>query len=391
MKTRFASLLTCILLTFFPSFAQAQTSAVDKASKFRMANDFDKAIRYIEKAVKHVKTGDSEYAWGIYGRVYDSVFRGSYGNESTFNERYDKVALQKAVEGYHKCIGFSLQNNRYKTMANTRLDSLYSFLLNKGTALYQAGRYTAALEAFQNARVARPRYHTAYIYAAATAQEMDRPELALQNYHELLKLGYAKNADVHKSVIFLIQQVEQDLEAALSETEKAIALFPEDVDLRQEHINLLLQLNRKEKAFKKLTRALAADPQNPVLLYNMAWLHYKFGETEKALKGYRATLKLNPRHYKALYNLGTHYYNLAAEQYSKAGKLPETDPSGQREKLLAQALKNMQIASPWLEAAAEIQKSGSSLWMALYSIYNLTGETEKAQTALQHYQRLTGG
>ena len=121
----------------------------------------------------------------------------------------------------------------------------------------------------------------------------------------------------------------------LHEAEKsyrqALALQPDNAVVMGNLAAVELELGRPEQSLVTFKRALELKPDFPDALSNMANALKVLGRTEEAIAGYQKVLALDPRHADALNNLANVYKDQGASRHLGGGPalappFPDTIP-----------------------------------------------------------------
>jgi len=157
-----------------------------------------------------------------------------------------------------------------------------------GLALSTAGRNDEAAQAFERAVHLDPGlFEARYFYARHSFANGD-PQKAARLYEE----AEALRPDDYQCPT-LVAQIYADLGQAekamaahrrgLRKAEEMLRLHPDDTRARYMGANALLILGDREKALEWARAAIAQEPDEPMVLYNVGCIFSLAGETEKAL------------------------------------------------------------------------------------------------------------
>ena len=106
-----------------------------------------------------------------------------------------------------------------------------------------------------------------------------------------------------------------------------------------------------------------------------------------AIDAYKSAIKLSPNYFEPNYNLGALYVNKAATINDFANKLP-LDAEVQYKKLKTEADQLLEIATPYLEKAIELQPNDVNTLYSLKQIYARTNKTDKLKAINEMIDRL---
>jgi tetratricopeptide (TPR) repeat protein len=159
---------------------------------------------------------------------------------------------------------------------------------SRGLAVYLAKKYEEAEKEFQIAIRLNPKLFEAYYFFARTRFQQGKLEEAAKLFERACQV---KPDDYQASTLLgttygaLGRKV--DAAAAFRRgaglAEKHLELHPDDARALYLGANCWCQLQERERALDWAQRALAMDPQEPSILYNVACIYAILGQTEEAL------------------------------------------------------------------------------------------------------------
>lgn len=193
-------------------------------------------------------------------------------------------------------------------------------LLNKGKNLYDEGNYFAARQTLVKGVNLSPR----------EAIFWDR----LSQSGGGLALSYLSEKDVQNGKEFANQ--------ALLESQQALALSPNNINIRKDQISLLLKLaiynkTLTDEAIRATNSVIEMAPTDPSLYYTMGLIYMKKGENQKAVDWFVKTITMKPNYKNArlayAYLLTDMGQNKAAVEELKyvLEKIDPNDESAQQE------------------------------------------------------------
>ncbi len=159
---------------------------------------------------------------------------------------------------------------------------------SRGIALTLKGQYDEAEGAFLTAIQHDPRLYEAYYFYARAAFAQGRPKKAIELYEK------ASQVNPHDyQAPLLVAQIYADLgrrqEAEVSRVrgiqvaQARLKLNPDDSRALYMGANGLVGLGKCEQGLEWANRALMIDPEEPMVLYNVACIQSLAGRTEEAL------------------------------------------------------------------------------------------------------------
>lgn len=355
------------------SMAFAQNSAVRKASSAQEEGDLKEAKQYIDEAIVHDKTKDEAKTWYTKGMVYEAILF----SENPEFQNLSNNALQETTDAYIKAKDLAgKESDPYFTFSDQALQRIWGTYVNQGAEAYQAQNYEVAIDNFEKSMQVRPEDTTAYLYAGVAAQQSEQFDKAMEYYTKLTDLGYDE-MDIYNSMIYIARAKQKDNEKALEIVRKAKEAHPDNKDLMKEEINLLIITEQVDEARTKLEEAIAAEPDNANLYYNLAFLYDQVGNEEKAIDAYKKAVELNPEYFEANFNLGVLYYNKGAEILKQANQMDLKTYQKEGAAVEAKAKKQFELAMPYFERAHEIEPGDVTVMQSLQTIYSQLKMNEK--------------
>lgn len=354
--------------------ASAQKGTRTTAYNYLRKGKLDLAKENIDKAVQHEKTKDDAKTWFYYGNTYIQL-------ATTEDEAYkdlDPDALQKAYEGYMKCMEMD-EKETYKLQIIQDMTVIGNNYYARGLDFYNNNEYKDAYQQFSKAVEVNKSLDmgvdTLAIYAAAmSAMSGGLNDEAKTLYTELAGLNY--NKAVIYSDLANIYKEEGDLEKAKEVLQEGIDKFPNDAGVLFAKINILLEEQKYDKVIESLESAIQLAPDNYTLYFVQGQSYESMKEIDNAEAAYLKAIEINPEYTDAYYNLGALHYNKGVEKYSKANELP-LDAVDEYNKMAAEANKDFLDAQPYFEKAFEALPDDENLKNSLKQIYQKTKQNDK--------------
>lgn len=170
----------------------------------------------------------------------------------------------------------------------------------EGVQLYQQGNYQGAVNAFQQALVKQPGNPDSFYNLGATyhqqAKLFNQPsdnQLAEQYYHLCLSRN-PDHAACHRALAVLLIEEGRSPEAVAS-LEAWAAARPTDPEPRMELARLCYENNNLLEAENYLIDAISVAPGDPRPLVALGSLREQTGQTNQALANYSRALALDPQ------------------------------------------------------------------------------------------------
>jgi tetratricopeptide (TPR) repeat protein len=385
-------LIIAWIFLLIPALIFAQYEPKGKVTKAQAAFDqgkIDIAKAEIDKAFEDNEKGKVTTAgknWYLRGRIYKAIFLDS----GEFKALSDD-ALDIAVESFNKVAEMEKESSTYALFSQQEMNVLYSAVLNEGAGAYNENDFEAAYGAFMKALKIVPGDTTALLYGGVAAQQAEMIDEALVCYQGLVDGGNA-NVDTYKTMVYLYRSHKEDLDKVLAVTEQALEKYPDDKEFIQEKITTLILLERVDEAEAELKAAIADDPENPMLYYQLGYLYDFQEDYDAALEQYKAALEVDPQHYESNYNAGVVYYNKGAVVLKELNELSLDEYRKNEKEYFERAKVQFEIALPYLEKAAEIKPAEDvALLETLEGIYIRLRMTDKAKEMEERIKAMNAG
>ena len=293
-------MLMTTLMVFAITVTFGQGKNVNKANALLTKGELKEAAEMIEPAITFEKTMNKGRTWYIRAEIYDKIAQ----DEALSKEFPD--ALKKAAESYKKTIALEKDGSTYHGLSEVAYEQLYGSALNKGVESYNSGDYETAYDNFMDVSMINPEDTTGYLYGAMMAQELERYDDAIKNYDKLFELGnYSKSA--LGSVIYIYNTEKEDPEKALEYIKIAQEKYPDDNDFQRQEVDILIKMDKLDDAIVQLKNAISHEPENALLVSNLAMLYDMTEHYDSAEVYYKKALDMEPENRNALINLAVLY------------------------------------------------------------------------------------
>lgn len=187
----------------------------------------------------------------------------------------------------------------------------------------------------------------------------------------------SKRGEIYKNIALILVEKGKIEEAKAAVTEARNA-NPEDSSLILTEADLYLKVNDFETYTKLVNQALANDPNNVDLVYNLGVISGNANKVADAEKYYRKALEINPNYFNANLNLAELLLRADEKFVNEMNKLGTSEKDNKRyEVLKAEREKNFKAVLPFLEKAYELQPSNDAAKKTLMSVYNALEMTDK--------------
>ncbi|HLF35699.1 MAG TPA: tetratricopeptide repeat protein [Cyclobacteriaceae bacterium] len=348
---------------------------IEKAKALLDKGDSKGAKDIIDYALIYEKTKDKVKTHYYAGLIYENIF---YAQDSLDNEDIDPMAFDKCVEGYKKVKTLENEFGTYYNFADIRLNNLYGFIFNKAAQEYQNEEYDQSIRNFDRATKIVENDTIAITYAGYAAQQAGNDDLAMKYFTYLADHKMA-DPSVHRNIIYIYRSVKNDTTAALQAVEKARAQFPEDEELKQDEITMMILTGRIDNAKRQLEDAISKDPGNYLYYYELGFIHDEAGDYENSVKNYEKCLEINPDYFEANFNLGVQHYNVGAEKI-KAANFMSVDEFRKKGKAIEEeAHIYFNKSLPYFEKCRELQADDIPVLQTLSALYGQLKMPEKME------------
>lgn len=341
-----------ILLVGLVAFIGCQSTEITSAKVYLQQKNMDKAEEMLLLATKNEPTNpEPSYLLGveIYGKQKKwaemvKYFDLSVSISPMFKDKIDNVKKKYWVDNFNAGASY------------------YNALL-KGEAKDPDKVYAAALESFNNCLLIDPEkgetYSTlaqVYLFGSdienAKATMKKAIDLNTTDITNFVNLGniYYKEKNYPEALKYLNLGMEKDPGNVLAIKQIAFVYDAMGEDAKTKMDDAKAK-EYKAKAVDAYKTAIAADPQNPDLIYNLGVLYFQQKDFQNAADRFEQVSSMTPDASDALYNCGLSYENL--ENYKKA--------------------------KSFLEQAYALDGTNKELVHALKLVYYRLGETEKVK------------
>jgi tetratricopeptide (TPR) repeat protein len=189
----------------------------------------------------------------------------------------------------------------------------------------------------------------------------------------------SKIGEIYKNIALILIEKGRTEEAKMAVSEAKIA-NPDDSGLILTEADLYLKLNDIPNYTRLINEALANDPMNADLVFNLAVISSNANKTTEAEDYYKRTLAIDPNYFNALLNLSELKLRADEKYVTEMNKLGTTDKDNKRyEVIKSERELNFRSILPYLEKAVEIKPTDDAAKKTLISVYNALEMTDKAK------------
>jgi len=199
--------------------------------------------------------------------------------------------------------------------------------INRGSAYLQTGRLQLALDDYNKAIQANPRYAVSYVDRGAVYSAIGRYKEAAADFEQAISLSpNLSSAYVNRGLnYFRVARIPE----ALTDFNHAIKLDSRNASAYANRGLTYLRMGRLELAKADFTQAIALNPTNADDYNTRGVIHFRLGELERALEDLKRALELNPALASAHFNRGLVYLNTgrpgeAQSEFTQALRLRPT-------------------------------------------------------------------
>lgn len=293
-------MLTIFIFTVATVFGQGKN--VTKASALLTKGELAEAAELIEPAITFEKTMGKGKTWYTRAQIYDKI---SASEDEGLRAKYPD-ALKIAAESYQKTLEIEKEGSTYHGLATVNYEQLYGTALNKGVENYNNSDYEAAYKNFMDVATINPADTTGYLYGAMMAQEIEQYDNALMNYEKLFELDYYAESAIN-SVIFIYLNQKENPEKALEYVKLAQEKFPDVSNYQRQEVDILIKMDKMDDAIVELKDAISREPENALLVSNLAMLYDMAENYDEAEANYKKAIEMEPDNRNALINLSVLY------------------------------------------------------------------------------------
>jgi len=328
----------------FSSLSWAQKQNIQTANDYLREKEYDKAVEYINLAIDNPDTKDNVKAWFTRGNIYMAM-QNEPGKNANNPYREAAKSFQKAAQ----------LDAKYEKDAVTSalMISAYNYY-NDAVGAYNKKEYEQAMQLAKSTvdihdmeggkRFANKGFDTVSAsalmiesYSALYAKKYDEALVLLQ----ALKVNpIEKNANVYLALVDVYRSLNKDAEM-IAIIEEGKAQYPDNTNLRNEELNYYIKTGKSDILMKKLEDAVAKEPNNAELQFNLANGYNNLAfpkdangkELPKPANFEELFSKAEATYQKALaidgvnggynYNMGVLYYNLATDNNKRMNELAD--------------------------------------------------------------------
>ncbi|MCS6822414.1 MAG: tetratricopeptide repeat protein [Microscillaceae bacterium] len=329
----------------------------------------------IEIAIQDEKEKVKPRTWILRGRIY---FRIATDPTKLF-KNLDTNAVFTAYESYKKAMELDPAKGRSYKDAKAYLDTLYYPMLNYAVDNYNAKKYANALRAAELGRELNPKDTLGFLIGSISAYFTQDFKKYKDLTEQLIKSPEVKNKlQAYRDLAIFIRDQDKDYEKALYWADEGLKKYPNDKELNDLHVELLLKANKVDLAIEKLQKVIASNPNDAINYLKLGILYNNANLLDKALEAYNKCLELDAYNYEALFNAGAIFYNRASELLKEVNNMDMVTYNKKGKPLEDKAKAELEKALPYFEKANNVKKNEVEVLRPLYNIYNSLKRKEEA-------------
>jgi tetratricopeptide (TPR) repeat protein len=187
----------------------------------------------------------------------------------------------------------------------------------------------------------------------------------------------SKKGEIYKNIALILVEAGKIEEAktAVSDARKA---NPNDNSLILTEADLYLKLNDMPTFTRLVNEALANDPNNKLLYFNLGVTSANANKLDEAEKHYKKAIEIDPNYFDALLNLSELKLRGDEKFVNEMNKLGTSEKDNKKyEVLKSERAKNFNSILPYLEKAVEVKPDDEAAKKTLLSVYNALEMTDK--------------
>lgn len=383
MKTSLRSLFSFLIACSMPLMALSQSINLQSAIDEFGSENYEEALKYIEKAQKHDKTKNDPKTWFYRAEILKGI---ATSEDSSVRALHDKPVIG-AKDAYQKSRELSGEDDYKQREMSVAFIELSGPAFDKGTKAFNNEDFESALEYFSIAAQGREIYdqqrkaaaehqgedpeemkadsikYFSMLNAARSAEKVGKDTAALQVYQQLAKDGFFKgDAYLYQAEIY---DRREEYDKMLELIDLGLQAYPDHVDLiRKRALYYIVEEEAYAKAEKGLEKSLEEQPDNENLQLLLATVYKDLHDEmvddsadlakeyfAKAEDMFSGIVGKDSSNYDAMRGLGLMYYNTGVDLNEKAGT---EDDDEKLEELKSRSEESWKKAMPILKKAFEV-------------------------------------
>ncbi len=280
--------------------------------------------------------------------------------------------------------------------ASSVLYSIYQLDKKDQEKLYYAANYAAtannyddALKYYLELKTLNYSGEGTQYYAYNKANKQEEYFTTKEQRESFIKLGThdkprdekieSKRGEIYKNIalIYVSQNKTEEAKQAYADARKA---NPDDNSLLLNEANLYLKLNDFDAYTKLVNEALAKDPNNAEMVFNLGVISSNANKLDAAEGYYKKAIEIDPKYFNAYLNLAELKMRGDQKYVDEINKLGTSDKDLKKyEVVKAERNKNFIAILPILEKAVELDPTNDPAKKTLISVYKALEMTDKVK------------
>ena len=397
-----------LLATLISYTAVAQKKELRAAQKLVDASLYEKALVALDELHPLIENAESKYSSHYYYLLGISKQK-----TKAFNEAIAAFDKTNSIEE-------SANLKKYSPLIKGNVSSLTNDLINEAVDLNSRDEYIAASNLLHTAYELDTANNKDYLYyAASSAVNGGDYDTSLSYYLQLKDLNYegrttryyatevssgeeselpdAETYTIYKKSkdftnlreelsdsklpeivknIALIYVQKGDNEAAMQAVKDARSISPKDVGLILTEADLYNKIGDEVRFASLMQEAIAQDPNNAVLYYNLGVVNSNKGNRETSISYYKKAIELDPNYEATYLNLASVILEGEAEIVEQMNALGNSASENRKYDVLKQKREGLFLeAVPYLETLVSINPKNADALTTLKNIFGTIGDT----------------
>ncbi|MDZ4847476.1 MAG: tetratricopeptide repeat protein [Chitinophagales bacterium] len=401
--------LLCLSISLFAQSGKYNTAVFSleeyQNSQYKETDALLEALEAINSTALDAEWALKPKVWFLKAKINDYIYQDSILSNQQTKAPFD------AAEGYRKSLSFPNEKFNDAKLAKEMLFILATRMYNTGVVLIQAKDDDNANKYFEEVRNAKKFLDSigytkemeeknrnifeqterdATYNAAICLLRLDKKEEAKVIMQELMDRNY-DSPDIYR-IVSNYNLEAGDTTKALEILDKAIARYPEDINLLVSKLNVFIAQKKSEQALAMIEKAVQLDPKNTDILFVLGDAYAKAGKEAESEQTYLKIAEIDPQGdnaFKAYNNLGAMYIdqgNTLNKRLLDDSKLSEK----QYEEITAQRNVIYAKAIPHLEKALAIKSNDKQILRVLKEVYAKLGQYDKSKQMKEQLEQLGG-
>lgn len=403
MKFYYSLILSVFLLTF----SNAQKKELKVSQKFVDSASYAEALTSLEKVAPLIENAEAKYA-----SLYYYLLGVSKQGTKAFSEAIAAFEMARSIEKEAKL-------NKYSVLIDANSSTLTNDLINQAVSLNENKLFIEAAELLYLAYTLDEANNVDYLYfAASSAVNSGAYDIALEYYLKLKSLNYTGQTKIYYATevatgseievdkatleiykkskeftnfredmspsrlpeivknIALIHVSKGDNDAAMTSVKDARALSPKDVGLILTEADLYIKLGDEARFATLMQEAIAQDPNNSILYYNLGVINGNQGNREASIGYYKKAIELDPSYEPSYLNLSSVILEGEAALVDKMNALGTSAADNRKYDELKTKRESLYLeAVPYLEQLVKINPTNKDALTTLKNIFGTIGDT----------------